>query len=63
METDSAFRLEVRENVDYGILRVTVTVVCATAQMGVDNGRAVSDMGVRKHADTCIITAEYHHQA
>lgn len=63
MGNDSTFRLEVRENVDYGVLRVTVIVVSATAYMGVDNGRSVSYMSMGKHADTCIVAAEYHHQS
>ena len=46
MEEYSGFRLEVRENVDYGILRVTVVVVCATSEMRVDNGRPVCYMGM-----------------
>ena len=45
-------RLELRQNVDYGILRVTVVVVGISAQMGMDHRNATNDMSMRKQADT-----------
>ena len=37
MENGSTFRLEIREDIDYSILRFAVTMVFSTSKMRVDN--------------------------
>ena len=37
MEDGSAFRLEIREDIDYSILRFAVTMFFSTSEMRVDN--------------------------
>lgn len=44
--------LELRQNVDYGILRVTVVVVGISAKMGMDHRNATNYVSMRKQADT-----------
>ena len=36
-----------------------MVMFCCTTEMRMDYGRAVGDVGVRKHADACIVAAEY----
>ena len=59
MEKDCTFRLEIRKNIDHGILGIAVIVTRTTSKMGVDYWGAVDYMGMREHTDTCIISAEY----
>ena len=44
--------LELRQNVDYGILRVTVVVVGVSTKMGMDHRYTTHDVSMRKQTDT-----------
>lgn len=47
-----SFRLELRQNVDYSILRITMAMIRISAKMGVDHRNATNDMGMEEQADT-----------
>lgn len=57
-ETYGRFRLEIREDVDYGILGFAMVMLRSSTKMGVDHGRTIYDVSMRKQADTGIIAAE-----
>ena len=45
-------QLELRQNVDYSILRITMAMIRISAKMGVDHRNATNDMGMEEQADT-----------
>lgn len=57
-----AFRLELRQNVDYSILSIIMGMVCICPEMGVDNGNSTYYMCMGKQADTGIVAAEKNQQ-
>ena len=58
-----AFRLEIRKDIDYSILGISMVMLSLASKMGVDHRRPIGYMGMREQGDTCIINAEYQHQA